>query len=232
MLIVTHIPKTAGTTLRVFLWRHIKEERRFAVHGDIVGDMAFLLHDPTEVARLEVLFGHICYGWHEALDIRKPEYVTILRDPVIRAGSLFDFASKYEGHYLYSRTRYMSFQKFMSSGVTRTADNAMVRQLCGVDRFLREPERDMVIPFGEVTKDHLEMAKENLRSYFLVGISERYQNFQNALSTKMGWPLYLQEFWNPRHVGRRTNIEKDRRWAEDFLSLDCKLYEFAKGLAP
>lgn len=231
MLIVTHIPKTAGTTLRIFLWKHYVPECRKAIGDDIQGDMRKLVGDPKAVEPLKVLFGHICWGWHSMLGV-PPIYTTILREPLQRAYSLYNYIRRSKNHYLWQRVHGKSFEWFMNSGVTQTADNAMVRQLCGDDRFVRRAKTDMLIPFGAVTKDHFKTALDHMLSYMLVGVMERYQQYQDRMCEIMEWPTEMAETHNVFTRVRPEDAEPYRDVVMPHLKWDYVLYEEARKMAP
>lgn len=122
----------------------------------------------------------------------------------------------------------MSLTDFLLSGVTCTIDNGMVRQLCGEDRMLRDPYNDMLIPFGGVTSEHLDSAKTNLRTFSLVGLQERFDEFVEDLCGKFGWtvPRYSRKNVSPE---RPSLSMSDWTLIETMNQFDLELYEWVEN---
>ena len=202
-LMVLHIPKAAGTTLRWVMDRQYPEDSIYKIRSDIVGDQIKLRSMPSgEKCKLRAIFGHYCYGLHTALPAgQRFAYVTILRDPVQRLISLWAYARMGSpDHYLYDVTQDMSFSDFVTCGVARYTDNGQVRQLCGADRFTmydsqQIPYGDMLIPFGDITEHHLSMAMDNLSSFACVGVVSSFDGFLDRMRRLFSWriPLYRKK---------------------------------------
>lgn len=235
-VMVIHIPKAAGTTLRVVMERQYCREDIWKIGSDIVGDQERLRELSEEGKRkIRVVFGHYCYGLHEGL-LQRCDYVTVLRDPVQRLISLYSYA-KYgsKAHYLWEAAQRMPFEKFVTSGITLVADNAQVRQLCGQDRFTmvdgkQIPGNDMAIPFGEVTEEHLEAAKRNLDLFACVGIAGEFDRFLACMQRGFGWRV---GYYENRNVTRKKPKVSDE--SLDIVRkrsiLDYELYRYARRLA-
>lgn len=226
MIVYYHIPKCAGSTLRHEVFeRHIPQDKIYIIGDDIPGDLDRLNNmSDEEQDQYQLVFGHICYGSFQHSSSR--EYITVLRHPVTRIYSLYDYIRRSRGHHLHDHIRDMSLADFLLSGVTSTADNAMVRQLCGEDRMQREPYDDMLIPFGEVVREHLEKAKDNLSCFSLYGIQEAFDHFVQRLCMLYHWPL--QEFRQRNKSPNRRNISfGDWNLIESTNQLDMELYQWA-----
>jgi hypothetical protein len=161
--------------------------------------------------------------------------VTVLRDPAQRAVSLYSYARYGNGHYLANVAHRMTFEQFVTSGVTCTVDNAQVRQLSGFDRFEMEngvqtPYHDMTTPFGEVTREHLEAAKANLSSFSCVGVASEFDAFLGQMRQSFAWRIPM--FRNQNVTRRRYKpAPSDLDICRERNILDYELFEYAKGLA-
>ena len=230
-LVMIHVPRCGGTTLSEVLYHHFPVGERFIVGDNIPADRAKLAALPDAQKRaIRLLFGHQCWGWHHELP-QECRPVTVLRDPAVRVISLYSYMKRSKNHYLY---RYASSPNyplglFMEKGISCTVDNGIVRQLCGADRFLRDPFTDMAIPYGGVTREHLEQAKANLRQCAVVGVLERFDDFVRRLHEH----LDLAPIPSYGRVNAITHDVPPRSaWdaVQEHVQLDQELYDYALEL--
>ncbi len=235
-IFVVHIPKAAGTTLRVIMERQYPLQDIYKIKADIQGDLQrFRELSDEEKGFFRVVFGHQCFGLHQAMPEGAPwTYITLLRDPFERVISYWSYTLRESpSHYLHTAAK-VSLEHFTDSGVTCTVDNAQVRQLCGDDDFLMEGGKqhqfnDMRIPFGGVTRKHLAKAKHNIVKHFaFAGIAERFDESLNELRRLFAWriPQYQNKNvtrWKPRQIAHWQ-----RKLIVDRNALDYELYNWVK----
>ena len=203
LLLLIHIPKTAGTTLsrmirlRLALW----PPAHWMHHADVLGHYHVGYSRPNEVEhrcgiiralpltdqhRVQFFAAHAGFGLHELLpDPSRVQYITMLRDPVSRVLSTYQFLCR-EG----SLPGGMSLQRFVECGRHFRpfyADNAQVRFLAG--------ERGRVIdsPPGTCTGEMLDRALHRLEhDIVLAGLTERFDESLLLLGHLLRWhmPLY------------------------------------------
>lgn len=234
-LLFVHVPKTAGTTLRVVVQQQYLGQGLFVISHDIQKERRRLAAlDEQEKRGLRAVYGHMVWGWHEHLLPGQPHaYITMLRDPIERVLSLYAHARLKE-HYLGPAVGRMNLVQFLQSGVTMTPDNGMVRQLCGRDEFLQKPWRDMSIPHGDVTRADLEAAKAHLRQCAVVGVSEQFDAFIETMRQRFAWRVGSWQNENVTRWERRSRASLDRREMaaiEEATALDRELYDLALELA-
>ena len=179
--IFLHIPKTAGTTLMSILDRQYPAESIYSFGADAHASVAqFKAMDDESRAKIQLLRGHMAYGLHEFLPA-PAVYFTVLRDPVARVISTYNFILRTPAHYLYEAVtrQNLSLHGLLASKLPLMMNDGQVRLISGV---WGEPA------FGEVTEAMLEKAKKNLAESFAVaGITEQFDQTLCLLKENLKW---------------------------------------------
>lgn len=233
-LVFTHIPKTAGTSLKKsVIAPNVTPEQVYWVLG--VGK---LIRDRPRNA--DVILGHIPYGIHRVLPHDRVRYLTILRDPVDRCVSFYNYVLMCEtgtpGHRqgvsghpaladakrhsideFYALEPYRNIQTKFTAGLlwdrARNALPASVREIVASERRM------------------LETAQHNLaHEYWLFGLLDQIEDTENRIARALGWARE-----GVRDTSRQTKgwagqvnpSESQRERIRELNALDVELYAFA-----
>ncbi len=222
--IFIHIPKTAGNTIMQILFRQYGIENVIHVKNN---QHAFELKnfDKFKSHDFNWVTGHMAFGHHIQFDDPdKVIYFTMLREPVKRVISYYNYILKQKGHYLHKTIvdNNLTLKQFVESGVDVHTENNQVRLLSD----------SIQVPHGECSKQLLDKAKHNLENYFsVVGINEMFDESLLLAKEFYGWklPLYTYENVNKKYKKPTTEIDEDTiNTIKKYNSLDIELYEWAK----
>jgi hypothetical protein len=233
-----HIPKTAGTTLNSILAHRFAPHERYkiAMRGISLTAPRFRLLprrliSPSNVRdfktslaerhELREVHGHFDMSLGKLLPPRA-ELITVVRDPVERAIS----------HYCHFRRRPceavhpLALRSTLVEWVTARGlvemDNGQTRRLAG----------ETNLPIGGVSAKTLDKAKTHLEKFKLVGLTERFDEFQVLLHRELNWS-YCR--YPARNVGDGRHRQKqfdaqELAAVEHFNQFDRELYRFAAEL--
>jgi hypothetical protein len=231
-LIFLHLPKAAGTSFKAALLEMLPLGSVISDHpsGAPVHQVvrAVMAMAPEQRSGLRAVLAHVPYGLHTLFG--EAQYVTILREPVARVLSNYYYAK--------SRTDF-DIGKKIAAGMTIEqfaadvySDNAQVRRLMKYTNISREDVFSDP-PAGQLTRTHLEDAKDTLRRCAVVGLAERYDEFLDCVSAEFGLPaLSCRDDnvtaipWHRERLPERT-IER----LLEINRFDVELYEYAGKLA-
>jgi hypothetical protein len=226
-ILFMHIPKTAGTAFREAMIRNYKHSQVAYLYphppGFLVSNLGLL---PLEQrARFRLVMGHFQYGIHEFLP-QEYTYVTIVRDPVERVISHYNYLRQTEPEITSEGAVTLSLPEMLERHRTANLDNLMVRCFSGVDK------ND--VPPGHVDQGAYDLAIDHLRTKF------KFVGYQGKADEAYA-ALQKQFHWNARaslevvNKGDRSSADVDeatRRIVERFNTWDCRLYSKARELFP
>ena len=169
--------------------------------------------------------GHAKFGIHRL--ITQPfTYITILREPISRIVSHYNYVLRTPEHALHDRVTSsgLTIEQYVSDGISTELNNGQVRLVSGVGANL---------PFGECDDDLLAKAITNLETDFsVVGLAERFDETILLMSQNLQWkkkPLYIK-----RNVAKfrgndyKMNLPPNTiDIIRKYNALDIELYEYA-----
>ncbi len=224
--IFLHIPKTAGTTLHTIVDRQYASDHIYSFGSNAQDSIKkFQELSAEERAKIRFLRGHMPFGLHEFFPLTD-EYITLLRDPVDRVVSYYNFILRTPEHYLYEivTLRNMSLFDLLQTDYPIMMNDAQVRLLSGIWAD---------VGYGKVPSEMLEKAKANLQRHFIVvGITEEFDKTLLLLKEKLEWPseiLYKKQNVSHKKASRQISAETLDA-IRLYNQLDDALYQFAASL--
>jgi hypothetical protein len=229
-----HVMKTAGTTLvghlvrefgRDAIYPNRELDRRFP--GDVDSYMnieRLLALPPARRNSLRMYTGHFPYMVYELID-QELKIVTMLRDPIERTISILRQFQRQEPYRNLSIEEIYADEKVFAYFVNNHQTKIFSLVPADQPRAILKP---LVID-----ETRFALAKKNLESVDVVGVTEHFGVFVRDLQRRFGW-------W-PEGVdlGKRVNVSSEstivdpvfRRRIADDNTYDVELYEFAKKIA-
>jgi hypothetical protein len=223
-VIFMHLHRTGGTTFIKLLDRFYDKKETYAIDGRRFQDsLKELIALPEEQRRkYRLVKGHLFWGLHRHLPHRAT-YLTFMRHPLARAVSQYHF--HLQPRCFYPIPPDMTLREFLESGKFVSTDNGMTRLVAGKNWD--------EVPYGECTREMLELAISNLRHSFLaVGITERFDESLQLFNRLLGWgqdPLYQSLNVNRKKPVRSVLSKEDEDALRHYNRFDLQLYEFARA---
>jgi hypothetical protein len=222
-----HIPKTAGTALRLAFEKHLQPPLRVAPHLTEENADSFAKEDYAFFS------GHIGYPTAQRLGGR---IVTVLRNPIDRIVSTYYFWRELYAKGIESAVKARLASQYSLEQFLAITDepqlyeefaNRMVWQLTHGSSL---PQRRLAREKGVTDDALLAQAMQNLSSFAVVGIQEDMDQFVTDLKTTFGVDLPVQHV---NVTGERAALSdlpaSVFRAAYEWAYLDIQLYMYACG---
>ena len=204
MLVHLHLPKSAGTTLRMIIEREYGLDKIVQIDGIHSNSEAVNKYGLDKLNMCDVIGGHQYFGIHKLLD---PEckYITMMRDPVDRVISGYS-------HLVDPCDRSMAtFRDYTTTDLDKVGSNWQTRLLAG----------------GELD---LTLAMNNIKKHFsTIGITEMFDESVMLMKNKLSWslnPYYVVENPGNDKVQRSDLDDSFIDKIKKNNNLDMELYSF------
>lgn len=217
----THIPKTAGMTFRTVVEDYF--------HGSEVCpatlDNHLAVMDPETIRTYRLFRGHLGFNnIPELMADKQIVNVTVLREPIARVISHYEYIRRMPGDPQYEAVIKMTLEEFAQNLCAgRVKKNIQAFHVAKLLQF--DLERT---PPPQV----LALAKESLDQFAFVGLVERFQDSLFLLSYIFGWKPILNE--RKENVGKPKKLEELPAHTLEVIKenslLDIELYQYAKDI--
>jgi hypothetical protein len=232
-LCFVRIPKTGSTTLVAVLDAQFNVAEICPI---LVADLPQA--SPEELAKYKLFRDHFDYDIHEFLP-HKPVYMTMLRHPVERAVSYYEFCKRCQNQGTFDQYLREATSKGLKEFTAhpdptiriRTA-NLQTRQIAaGLGSRHSNPFEPSPLESTRSEAELLALAKEHLDEFIFVGLTERFQDSILLLTYIFGW-YPLSEYPSLRVAAKKSDrVDQDTMDAIlEVNQLDLELYQYAQQI--
>jgi hypothetical protein len=231
-LFFLHIPKTAGTTLISLIDQHFFSEE--ICPEQLQSKVKKIT--ASDLANFRLFRGHLDYDLYKLLP-KKPLYLTMLRDPLERVVSLYEFWKRNSEGWV---ANYPIYEEIFREA----NDSDLFHFVCTHNDSIRmEIENNQTRRIVANTRDPLdsytsqevlEIAKKRIAEEFLFfGLVEKFDESLQLLCYSLGW-LPIQSYQKKMVAPTPNKVDnlptKTREAILERNQLDIALYEFAWNL--
>ena len=227
LAVFVHIPKTGGTSLKNILT--LNYGKRYRSYHPI---MSNLYETPEMIGELRAISAHRPFGYEkdliqayrdavsreDAICEAKPVVFSVVRNPLERVISLYNFVTTFPAHSLHNEMRDLEPEEFYEKLGSKGVSNLQTRFICGAGK-----------------KSNFKLARERIENDFSIVVDLANQDkLIHHLSDQLGWKLPDDRIVANRSPKKltRENISGE---LEDFLNSrmeeDWKLYDFVREMS-
>lgn len=229
-LIFLHIPKAAGSTMNSLIRMQVKRRdiKDFWASRVPQEVRAFIEAPDAERHRYRAFLGHVPFGLHRFL-APKAGYAAILRDPVDRLISDFDYIKRTPTHKAHQKAQARGFtlNTLLEERIAQGRANLQTLWLSGVLDLTALDRQDQTSTESDAAL--LGRAKANIEAHFFaIAPLEAFDAFAMVLAGQMGWraPTFAR-----RNVARARREALDpalRARIEEATATDHALYTYVQ----
>lgn len=228
LFVFMHIPKAAGSTFDNVI------PKNYDINGVVHINPPLFYQNPAALmkdGRLPRAFmGHFKFNqFFYQLPTEPFIHVTILREPIGRLVSYYNFLLAAKKHGRHKKAESVTFAEFLEAKSNHECHNGQALRITGFlnRRFVRRP-----LPADEA----FELTKQALLERFtFFGLTERYSEFMLTCRKLLGWnDLYYAKRKitrdTPKRISRKDLSDEVINRARELNEVDVRLYEWAAGV--
>ena len=223
-----HVPKTAGTTVRVLVQKAFRPKQLCLVYpvavktsrSDRVDLKTAMRWTSSHWTQYDLIYGHFQFGQF-GTSVQNADHMCFLRDPEARIVSWINHVTrKPDSPYFGKLGRKSRISDLIETHRIRELDNGMVRAIGGFG----------MTDFGKLGNEHLQIALRNVATFRFVGFVDEMDDSLGRLSRVLNLrPQQSQRAnTNPDGPAEESMSHRLRHELKNFCNLDRVLFEFAK----
>lgn len=222
-----HIPKTGGTTLDYITAKNYRIDYVYQVNGPAFDKHVAGIFKNNQMFR--TIMGHYELNdyYHQLFDRRMMAQFTMLREPVSRVISYYDYLRTSENHPKYHLAKDMTLEDFIEHPQIDEMPDAQTHRIMGLLKK-NEWKKDK-----RSKEQLLADVKHQLEHRFsLFGLTEMYDQFLIMAQRTLGWQDVFYRRMNESKVktDKSTIAQATIERIKQINSIDMELYAFAKEL--
>jgi hypothetical protein len=217
LILFTHIPKTGGTSIKKStFYKHAGLAYNYRGLSSFIGE---------DIEQYDFIDGHYPFGLHYFTK-RNCCYFVSLRDPIDCAVSTYYFIKQCNYRdYKHPRLDEVLNQSLVEFWSQKKNHNPQTKAVAGI--FYSKMVNILPNFVFKIAKARL------VNDYVDFGLLEESEAFSSRICDYFGWTDEYQKDENKKTMDRPSVSEvsdSDRRLLEQSLSLDIKLYDYAKDI--